>query len=52
MAEELPDNNQLLQDYRFGFVTDIAADEFPKGLNEDIVRLISAKKGEPGWMTE
>ena len=52
MAHELPGDNKLMQDYRFGFVTDIAADAFPKGLNEDIVRLISAKKGEPGWMTE
>ena len=39
-------------DYRFGFVTDIESDLAPKGLNEDIVRLISAKKNEPEWMTE
>ena len=38
--------------YKFGFVTDIESDLAPKGLNEDIVRLISAKKGEPEWMTE
>src|SRR5712692_3223699 len=39
-------------DYRWGFVTEVEADMAPKGLNEDIVRLISAKKGEPEWMTE
>jgi Fe-S cluster assembly protein SufB len=36
--------------YKYGFTTDIAMDAFPKGLNEDIVRLISAKKSEPEWM--
>src|SRR5271156_4610279 len=36
--------------YKYGFTTDIAMEEFPKGLNEDIVRLISEKKGEPEWM--
>src|SRR5881396_740057 len=40
------------QEYRYGFVTDIEADSAPPGLNEDIVRFISAKKGEPEWMTE
>ena len=40
------------QEYRYGFVTDIDADAAPPGLNEDIVRLISAKKGEPEWLTE
>ncbi|MBI4298197.1 MAG: Fe-S cluster assembly protein SufB [Chloroflexi bacterium] len=39
-------------DYRWGFVTDVEADVAPKGLNEDIVRLISHKKGEPQWMLE
>ncbi len=36
--------------YKYGFTTDIAMEEFPKGLNEDIVRLISEKKGEPEWL--
>ncbi|HEY1855675.1 Fe-S cluster assembly protein SufB [Acidocella sp.] len=36
--------------YKYGFSTEIAMDEFPKGLNEEIVRLISAKKQEPEWM--
>ena len=39
-------------DYKWGFVTDIEEDKPPKGLNEDVVRLISAKKGEPEWMTD
>jgi Fe-S cluster assembly protein SufB len=38
--------------YKYGFVTDIESDLAPKGLNEDIVRFISAKKGEPDWLTE
>ena len=33
--------------YKFGFVTDIASDIAPKGLNEDVIRLISQKKEEP-----
>ena len=39
-----------LQDYKYGFVTDVEADFAPKGLNEDIIRLISSKKGEPAWL--
>jgi Fe-S cluster assembly protein SufB len=39
-------------DYKWGFVTKIEEDKAPKGLNEDIIRLISQKKGEPEWMTE
>src|SRR3982751_4220175 len=42
----------VLSEYKYGFVTDIEADEAPKGLSEDIVRFISAKKNEPGWMLE
>jgi Fe-S cluster assembly protein SufB len=41
-----------LQEYRAGFVTDIEIDTVPKGLNEDIIRIISAKKREPEWMLE
>ncbi len=40
------------QEYQWGFVTDIETDLAPRGLNEDIVRLISSKKGEPEWMLE
>ncbi len=38
--------------YKYGFVTDIESDKAPKGLNEDIIRFISAKKDEPEWMLE
>ena len=41
-----------LSDYKYGFVTEIEADEAPFGLNEDIIRFISAKKEEPEWMLE
>jgi Fe-S cluster assembly protein SufB len=37
--------------YKYGFFTDIEAEKAPKGLNEDIVRFISAKKNEPEWLT-
>ena len=40
------------KEYEYGFYTDIEADTLPVGLNEDIVRAISAKKEEPEWMTE
>ena len=38
--------------YKYGFETEIETDKAPKGLNEDIIRLISAKKNEPEWMLE
>lgn len=41
-----------IDQYKYGFVTDIESDKAPKGLNEDIVRFISAKKNEPEWMLE
>ena len=40
------------QEYRYGFTSDIEADTIPPGLNEDVIRLISAKKGEPQFMLE
>jgi len=40
------------QGYKWGFVTDIEADALPPGLNEDIIRMISAKKHEPEWLLE
>ncbi|MFP5287308.1 MAG: Fe-S cluster assembly protein SufB, partial [Thermoanaerobaculia bacterium] len=40
------------QDYKFGFVTDIEQDTVAPGLNEDVIRFISAKKGEPEWLLE
>ncbi len=39
-------------DYKYGFITDIEIDTIPKGLNEDVVRMISAKKNEPEFMLE
>lgn len=38
--------------YKYGFTTDIAVESVPKGLNEDIIRLISKKKNEPDWLLE
>ncbi|MBC8159082.1 MAG: Fe-S cluster assembly protein SufB, partial [Alphaproteobacteria bacterium] len=38
--------------YKYGFVTDIETETIPKGLNEDTVRFISAKKNEPDWLLE
>src|SRR5215470_14573832 len=40
------------REYQYGFVTDIEVDAIPRGLNEDIIRLISAKKNEPEFMLE
>ena len=40
------------REYQYGFVTDIEAETIPRGLNEDTVRLISAKKGEPQWLLD
>src|SRR5437588_808517 len=38
--------------YKYGFITDIESDKAPKGLDEDTVRFISAKKGEPEWLLD
>ena len=40
------------QEYKWGFVTDIASDSIPRGLSEDVIRLISFKKQEPEWLLE
>ena len=40
------------QEYKYGFVTDIEQESVPPGLNEDVIRLISAKKHEPEWLLE
>ncbi|MCC2678920.1 MAG: sufB [Pseudobdellovibrio sp.] len=39
-------------EYKYGFTTDIETEAFPKGLSEDIIKLISEKKGEPEWLLE
>ncbi len=52
-TEELdPIQEHVQSEYKYGFVTEIEADEAPLGLNEDIIRFISAKKNEPEWMVE
>lgn len=53
----MSDSNKILEEitsseYKWGFVTDIDNDSLPKGLNEDTVRYISAKKNEPEWLLE
>jgi len=40
------------REYKYGFVTDVEQEEIPRGLTEDIVRLISAKKNEPEWLLD
>lgn len=53
MSDDMKIVDDLTQgEYKWGFVTDIEAETAPKGLNEDIIRLISSKKNEPEWMTE
>ena len=39
-------------DYKYGFFTDIETEEFPRGLNEDVIRLLSSKKEEPQWLLD
>ena len=38
--------------YKYGFISDIDSEDFPIGLNEDIIRLISKKKAEPSWLLD
>jgi len=57
MSNKEKDQEQILRDvtqtdYKYGFVTDIENDMIPKGLSEETVSLISAKKNEPEWMLE
>jgi Fe-S cluster assembly protein SufB len=53
MKEELNTLEQTVSsDYKYGFVTDIDTDIIPKGIDETIIRLISAKKNEPEWMLD
>ncbi len=47
-----PVENLVNREYKYGFVTDIEADTLPPGLNEDVIRLISAKKQEPAFMLD
>ena len=52
VAKQTIEQVKELERYEHGFITDIEQEYAPKGLNEDIVRFISAKKGEPEWMLE
>ena len=56
MSENAQDKELIKEvtqsEYKYGFVSDIEADEIPVGLNEETVRLISQKKGEPEWLLE
>ena len=49
---ETVDQVELVEKYKYGFVTDIESDQAPKGLNEGIIRFISAKKEEPSWLLD
>lgn len=51
MSDEILDEITA-SEYKYGFVTDIESDKVPPGLNEDVIRMISAKKNEPEWMLE
>ena len=53
----MADSDQIINEvtkseYKYGFVSDIESEAIPKGLNEDTIRLISAKKNEPEWLLE
>ena len=49
-AQQIKDYSD--EGYKYGFFTEIETETAPKGLNEDIIRFISAKKQEPEWMLE
>jgi len=53
MSEQANELEQLVsKEYQHGFITDIESDTLPPGLNEDVIRLISARKDEPEWLLE
>ena len=52
MSESTQIRDLAERDYQYGFVTDIETERLPKGLSEDVVRSISAKKEEPAWLLE
>ncbi len=52
MSSNAEIERRIGNEYQAGFVTDIESDTIEAGLSEDVVRFISAKKGEPEWMTE
>lgn len=53
MSDEVKALESMIgEEYKYGFTTDVEYEEFPKGLNEDIIRELSKRKGEPEWMLE
>ncbi len=52
MSETKTLESTIGSEYKYGFSTDVEYEDFPKGLNEDIIRELSSRKGEPEWMTE
>lgn len=52
MSETKALESMIGEEYKYGFSTDIEYEEFPLGINEEVIRLISEKKEEPEWMTE
>ncbi|MDR9415927.1 MAG: Fe-S cluster assembly protein SufB [Gracilimonas sp.] len=52
MSETQALESMIGEEYKYGFSTDIEYEEFPKGINEDIIRELSARKDEPEWMLE
>lgn len=52
MSETEALESMIGEEYKYGFTTDVEYEEFPKGINEDIIRELSARKEEPEWMLE
>lgn len=52
MSETKALESMIGEEYKYGFSTDVEYEDFPKGLNEDIIRELSARKEEPEWMLE
>jgi Fe-S cluster assembly protein SufB len=52
MAEDKILEQHINSEYKWGFTTDVESDTFAKGLNEDVIRALSAKKNEPEWLLE
>ena len=52
MSETKAIESMMGEEYKYGFTTEMEYEDFPKGLNEDIIRELSKRKGEPDWLTE
>jgi Fe-S cluster assembly protein SufB len=53
MSEEIKELESMIgEEYKYGFTTDVEYEDFPKGINEDIIRELSARKEEPEWMLD